>query len=246
MQKNTNKGQSDQSAAFIEGLQKILSGARIIDLSRTMETGMPTWPTQARYGSVVYESWETGAAALHSMITLSEHTGTHIDAPKHFIPGGKPIDEVPILLGRGVTMTETELGPSGLLPLQSIKDFEAEYGPILKGDIVMFRFGWDEKYGLAGSPGADAYLKDWPGLSAEAAEYLAGKETAAVGCDTLAIDAAEAAENPAHYVLLGKGIPIIENINNLSLLPPFSFVMGFPNKFKGGSGSPIRLAALLG
>ncbi|MDR2370128.1 MAG: hypothetical protein LBD71_01495 [Treponema sp.] len=52
-------------------------------------------------------------------------------------------------------------------------------------------------------------------------------------------------ENPAHRILLGKGIPIIENINNLSLLPPFSFVMGFPNKFKGGSGSPIRLAALV-
>jgi kynurenine formamidase len=241
MNKENETGRTD---AFIEGLQKLLEHARIIDLSRTMETGMPAWPTQARYGSVVYESWERGGA-LHSMITMSEHTGTHIDAPKHFIPGGKPVDELPVLLGRGVTMTAAGLGPSGLLPLQHIKDFEAEHGPIQKGDIVMFRFGWDEKYGLTGSPGADAYLKDWPGLSAEAAEYLAEKETAAAGCDTLALDAAGAAENPVHHILLGKGIPIIENINNLSLLPPFSFVMGFPNKFKGGSGSPIRLAALV-
>jgi kynurenine formamidase len=66
-----------------------------------------------------------------------------------------------------------------------------------------------------------------------------------VGCDTLAIDACGSATNEAHYALLGAGIAVIENITNLDRLPAFSYVMGLPNKFKGGSGSPLRLIAFV-
>jgi kynurenine formamidase len=226
-----------------ELLEALIGEAEAVDLSYTLEEKMPAWPTQARYGAVVYESYEYGNPAIHSMITLSEHTGTHIDAPKHFIPGGCPVDELPLkaVMGRGVTVSVPGLEDRGVLPLQSITDFEARHGAIKAGDIVMFRFGWDLKYRL--QPESGPYLKDWPGLSAEGAEYLAARKVKAVGCDTLALDAFGAGANPSHHILLGKGIPIIENIRNLEKLPVFSYCIGLPNKFKGGSGSPIRLVA---
>jgi len=233
---------SENSIEILEGLIK---GSEIIDLSHTLEPLMPAWPTQARFGSVVYDSYDYGGAALHSMITMSEHTGTHIDAPRHFIKGGLAVDKLPLkaVMGRGVHIDALETAECGLLGPEALTAFEKTHGKILKGDIVMFRFGWDKKYRL--QPDAAEYLSNWPGLSKEAAEYLAEREIKAAGCDTLAIDAFGSKDNAAHHVLLGQGIPIIENIANLEKLPAFSFVIGLPNKFKGGSGSPIRLIALV-
>jgi kynurenine formamidase len=223
---------------------EFMDQAEIIDLTHTMEPGIPAWPTQARYGSVMYESYDSGGAALHSMVTLSEHTGTHIDAPKHFIKGACPVDELPLkaVIGRGVHIEAPETGKQGLLEPERVIEFEKKNGPVKKGDIVMFRFGWDEKY----RPGGADYLSGWPGLSKATAEYLAEREVRAVGCDCLAIDPFGSETNAVHYVLLSRGIPIIENIANLSRLPPYCCVIGLPNKFKGGSGSPIRLIAVLG
>jgi kynurenine formamidase len=229
----------------VESLREILGNVRIVDLSHTLETGMPAWPTQARYSSVVYESYDQGDGALHSGITLSEHTGTHIDAPKHFIKGALSIDNLPpdTVIGRGYTIDATFLSPGALLSASEIQAFEEANVPIEKGDIVMIRFGWDEKYRI--QPDSGEYLKDWPGLAADGAAYLLSKGVKVVGCDALSIDAYGNTGDPCHHLLLGKDVPIIENITNLALLPVLSFVIGLPNKFKDGSGSPIRLIALV-
>jgi kynurenine formamidase len=226
-------------------LQEILGRAQIVDLSYTLEAGMPAWPTQARYSSVVYESYDWGDAAIHSGITLSEHTGTHIDSPRHFIKDGCSIDKLPLetVIGRGYTMDASFLSPRSTLPAQAIQRFENNNIPIEEGDIVMIRFGWDKKYRI--QPESGEYLKDWPGLSDEGAEYLLSKGVKAVGCDTLSIDAYGNVGNPCHRLLLEKGVPIIENITNLAVLPISSFVIGLQNKFKDGSGSPIRLIAFV-
>ncbi|GHS89454.1 polyketide cyclase [Synergistales bacterium] len=218
-------------------------GLKAFDLTHTLEEGMPSWPTQARYGSVVYESYEYGDQALHSGVTMSEHTGTHIDAPVHFVKGAVTIDKLPVtqIIGRGANIDATAVSSRGVFTLSSLKAFEAENDEIRQGDIVMFRFGWDGKYGLRGD--AAEFLRDWPGLDGEAALYLRDKKVAAVGCDALSIDAFGSAGDVCHYILLGSGIPIIENICGLEYLPVFSFVIGLPNKFKDGSGSPIRLVA---
>jgi kynurenine formamidase len=210
-----------------------------------MEIGMPAWPTQARYSSIVYESYDWGDAAIHSAITLSEHTGTHIDSPRHFIKEGCSIDRLPLetVIGRGYTIDASSLSPGGALSVQAIQCFENTNVPIEKGDIVMIRFGWDKKYRI--QPESGEYLKDWPGLSDEGAEYLLSKGVKAVGCDTLSIDVYGNEDNPCHHLFLKKDVPIIENIANLAALPIVSIVIGLPNKFKDGSGSPIRLIAFI-
>lgn len=229
----------------IEVMETVRDQAELVDLSYTMEMDMPSWPTQPKFESRVCESYETGGESFHCGIGMSEHTGTHIDAPRHFIPGGCPVDRLApgAVMGRGVVIHGEQAGPLGLLTLDQIREFEAENGEIRAGDIVMIRFGWEDRYSV-GEAGA-GYLKDWPGLDGEGARYLADKQVAAVGCDTLALDVFGAPKYICHEILLGSGIPIIENICNLSRLPAFSYVIGLPNKFRGGSGSPIRLVAFV-
>lgn len=234
-----------ENQEFVKAVENIRDHASVVDLSYTMEPNMPFWPTQPQYSASVVETYEEGGESFHQEIHISEHTGTHMDAPKHFIPGSCSVDRLnpTTVMGRGVTLHAENIPPRGLLDVEQIITFEREHGPILAGDIVMIRFGWDDRYAIL--PEDKGFLRDWPGLSDRAAQYLADKKVAAVGCDTLALDAFECSQFVSHQILLGAGIPIIENICNLQLLPPFCAVIGLWNKFKDGSGSPIRLLALL-
>lgn len=226
-------------------MEQVKQDFQIVDLSYTLEENMPVWPTHPRYGAVEYESYKQGGVSMHRMITLGEHSGTHIDAPKHFVADGKGIDELDItsVMGRGVIIDATNVAKRDVLTLKQIKEFEQKYGEIKKGDIVIIRFGWEEKYAL-GKDGAD-FLCDWPGLSKDGAQYFLEKEVLAVGCDALSLDAFGVEEYVCHDILLGNNIPIIENVCNLKKLPPITYIIGLANKFRGGSGSPIRLAAFV-
>lgn len=94
-------------------------------------------------------------------------------------------------------------------------------------------------------PEGTGFLKDWPGLDGEAAEYLVEKGVSLVGCDTLAVDAFGSEDNPAHYALLGNEVYVVENLKNLGVLPPWSLFVALPLKVKRGSSSPVRAVALV-
>jgi kynurenine formamidase len=101
-------------------------GYEWIDLSHTLEEDIPAYPTHARFGMTLYESYEYGDAARHYGLTLSEHTGTHMDAPLHFIPEGSAhygTDEIPLdrLAGRAATIEATDLGAGDLLDVKRIE-----------------------------------------------------------------------------------------------------------------------------
>ena len=225
-------------------MEQAVNSAQIIDLSYTLEPRMPVWPTHARFGAVTYESYEEGAVSLHRQVSFGEHTGTHLDAPKHFIKDGASVEEVDVrsVIGRGVKIDAAFLEPCGVYTLEMLRKFEQENGEIRKGDVVLLHFGWEEKYGLG--KGAEEFLKDWPGLGGDAARYLLEKGVASVGTDALALDPFGSEKYPCHYILLGNDVPIIENVTNLRKLPVFSYVIGLANKIKDGSASPIRMIAL--
>jgi len=232
----------------IENLAALLLDFEVVDLTHTLEAGIPVWPTHARFGHTLYESQELGDVATQFALTMGEHTGTHMDAPLHFIsegPGSYGIDEVPLdrLTGRAAVIEAPDLPPVGLLTAEHVREWEGEHGPIRERDRVLIRYGWDARWGT-GAEGT-SFLEDWPGLGQDAAEYLVEKGVSLVGCDTLAVDAFGSEENPAHYVLLGNEVYIVENLKNLGTLPPFCLFMAFPLKVKGGSGSPVRAVALV-
>ena len=209
---------------MIEEIQKVVNKAEIVDLSYTLEPGMPVWASHARFGAIVYETYDEGDVSYH------------IDAPRHFFREGAAIDHVKVkaVMGRGVCIDASFLKPCEEYTLDMLKAFEAEYGEIQEGDVILFSFGWEQKYAI-GKKGEE-FLKDWPGLSEQAAKYLADKKVAS--------DPFGSEKYPSHQVLLGNGIPILENLTNLKKIPVFSYVIGLANKIKDGSGSPIRIIAL--
>lgn len=231
----------------IDAVETLADGTWI-DLTHTLEEEIPVVPTHARFDHTLYQTYEYGDIACHYRLSLGEHSGTHMDAPLHFIPDGDAhydIATVPLdrLAGRAATIQMTDLEGRETLPVNRIEAWEAEHGQIGPDDRVLFRFGWD-KYWDTGEAGR-RFLDDWPGLSAEAAEYLTGKGVTLVGCDTLAIDATGDDAFPAHYELLGNETYIVENLANLGELPPFSTLFTFPLKIDEGSGSPIRAVAVV-
>lgn len=239
------------TSAFTELIRSLvltLESFELVDLSHTLEEGIPAWPTHARFGQTLYESYELGDVARHYGLSMSEHTGTHIDAPLHFIAEGPAhygVDEISLdrLVGRAATIETTGLEPGDLLDADHIRSWEQEHGSIETGDKVLFRYGWDERWGTG--PEGRSFLEDWPGLGGDAAEYLVEKGISLVGCDTLAVDAAGSVENPAHYALLGNEVYIAENLKNLDRLASFCLFAAFPLKIRGGSGSPVRAVALV-
>jgi len=236
------------STELVRSLVLTLESFKLVDLSHTLEEGILAWPTHARFGHTLYESYELGDVARHYGLSMSEHTGTHIDAPLHFIAEGPAhygVDEISLdrLVGRAATIEATGLEPGGLLDADHIRSWEQEHGSIKTGDKVLFRYGWDERWGTG--PEGRSFLEDWPGLGGDAAEYLVEKGISLVGCDTLAVDAAGSMENPAHYALLGNEVYIAENLKNLDRLASFCLFAAFPLRIRGGSGSPVRAVALV-
>lgn len=166
----------------VEIMQQLLANAEFIDMTRIMEEGMPYWPTQPAFEAETIESQELGNESYFRKIVMCEHTGTHIDAGCHFVPGKQSVDEIPVtqIIGRALNIDATDTPACGVADVNVIKRFEEQFGSVQNGDIVFFRFGWDEKYG------SDNYMQDWPGLSLDAGKYLFQKGVKAVGCDYLA------------------------------------------------------------
>jgi kynurenine formamidase len=234
----------------VSNLLNSLRGARIIDLSQTLEEHMPSFPTHSKFFHNLWGSYWHGGRSLSYQLVMHEHNGTHVDAPAHFISEANPdahltIDQVPIacLIGRGIHLDCRACKEGDYVSREQITDWESHHGALAEGDIVLFDFGWSTRWGLR--PHDQPYVEDWPGVSMEAAKYLISKSVAAMGVDTLSPDPPEALRaHPIHPVVLEKRLLIIENLTNLGELPDFFVFVALPLKIRAGSGSPVRAVAL--
>jgi kynurenine formamidase len=235
----------------VDDAARLFHDVRIIDLTHTLEEGIPTYPTHAKYFQMPWRS--LGDPAEMNQLILSEHTGTHADSPSHFVPdqndpARKHIDEIDLstLIGRAVTLDFGPFEPTNeVVGRREIEAWEQEHVPVEPGDIALVNFRWGHRWRPV--PDGFAFLEGWPGLTRDAAEYLAAREVKAVGTDCISLDSGDggAGELPAHYTLLPRGIPILENLANLDFLPPVSFFIALPLKIKHGTGSPLRAVALV-
>jgi arylformamidase len=222
----------------------------MIDLTHRLEPGIPSYPTHPKFFQMPWCS--LGDPAEMNQLVLGEHTGTHVDAPSHFVPRGDParqsVDELRLggFHGRAITL---RLGPfkprSELVTRRQIETWERANCEIAAGDIVLIDFQWAYRWDVI--PQGFEFLDGWPGLARDAAEYLRNRRVKVVGTDCVSLDSGDGGngELAAHYTLLPAGIPILENVANLANLPTKSFVIALPLPIAGGTGSPVRAVALI-
>lgn len=176
----------------------------------------------------------------NTMMTISLHTGTHIDAPSHFITDGKAIDEVAIdrFHRPGLRLDLTDATPNEPITLRQLEaaGFDAATA---RGSILLLASGWSDRSWTT----PDLY-GDNPFLAEDAATALAEAAPSALGLD-FAVD--ETKPWPNHTILLGAEVLLIENLMGLPQLPADDFeVIAFPLRLTGENGGPARVVASLG
>lgn len=188
-----------------------------------------------------------------------EHTGTHLDAPNHWISGQDldDVSQIPVqrLIGPAVVIdkvAEVIANPDYCLDVSDIKEWEDENGKIPKGAWFLYRTGWS-KFGddPAAFANADANGPHTPGLTPAAARYLSEEtEILGMGVETVGTDAGGAMgfdpPFPCHTMLMGSGKYGVTQLRNLDKLPTKgAIVIVAPLPIVKGSGSPCRVLALI-
>lgn len=213
---------------------------KFYDLSQPVYDHCPGWPTYeptvVRY-EATYEKDRFNA----EQIRLNSHTGTHLDAPFHFFPDGKTIDQLDVSLFQGNAVIVDLRGIIQAKQGIDASHLEPYADKIHEGSIVLFDTGWNEKRSFD-----KEYTNDWPYLTGECAEWLKAKGIKGVGIDTLSMGGwYEGTGRPCHEALLSGGIWILEEISIPDELAKLGscYLMAFPIKLKGFSGGPARAVA---
>jgi kynurenine formamidase len=224
----------------------LLNNYSILDLSFKLQENIPYFPTHAPFKHIAWETPANGAAYSFGLF-FDEHSGTHVDATKHFPHTGRRwIDQIPI---------GEFIGPSGvvdcrrkknreLVSVRDLKRWEEKHSKIHDVDALLFNYGWGRSFRPL--PSGRAYLEGWPGLSPQAAKYIVNCGVRLVGCDTISIDPDGTQGFPAHHILLSEEVKVVESLANLDAAPPVGGIfMAVPLKIAHGSASPVRAFMLV-
>jgi len=206
-----------------------------VDLTHPISENMPVYP--GTEPPVIVSACTVAVDGFfEKKITLYSHTGTHIDAPAHLLEHGKTLDAFPVEKFFGPAMVLDGTGAeNGTIGLDGI---EARRQHIEQVDFLLIRTGWSRHWGT------EQYFADYPVLSIEAAEALAGSELKGVGFDAISPDPVASTDLPVHRVLMAADMVIIENLTGLEHLPSDPFVFScFPLAFANADGSPVRAVA---
>lgn len=206
---------------------------KIYDVTLPIHNDMLVWQGDPKVSIQNVATVAKDGVAL-SQFSFGSHTGTHIDAPSHFIDDGSTLDKIPL---------EKFIGKCQVLDLinldhQEIKVSDLSKINIKKGDRILFKTGNFRLLQRSQFP------KNYISLSLEAAEYLAEKKVVLVGTDFLGIEKKGNPGHPVHKTLLSNGIVIVEGLN-LAEVPPGEYEMiCLPMPVIGADGAPARVVLM--
>jgi len=232
------------------------SGFRsVVDLTHTINAQTPEFEPSAKslFSAKTVATLEKDKYFAR-MISLPEHFGTHLDAPAHFARGLWTVDKIPAerLVGPLVVLdvsSNVKNNADYLISIEDIAHWERIHGQIPADAILIARTGWGARWNSAKDfRNADKKgTMDCPGYSVGTAKVLVeGRDIYGLGIDTLSIDYGPSADFPVHQYTLAHSVYQLENVANLERVPPSgAIVVVAPMKLEGGSGSPVRILALL-
>ena len=208
-----------------------------LDLTQTIQNGMTIYVGDAVPKVSKYKTLTKDGVNL-SLITLGSHTGTHVDAPIHFVKGGKALDQLPVesFVGEAAVVDLSHV-PAGTAV--SASDLVAHSEEVRPDDIALLYTGISKR---CGDPKA---RRRFTYLGKDAAEWFVRRKTKAVGIDYLSVEGFGAKVPVAHRTLLSNGIPIIESLNEKlgGLVGRRVFFVCLPIKVGGCDGAPARAMA---
>jgi kynurenine formamidase len=224
---------------------------RVIDLTMRITPSIRVYPGSPQPTFIPWSKFDYQGYDSEAMF-MSTHTGTHVDAPSHFKPGLASIDMISTdRLVCNAILIRAKKRANQLIEQQDLGN------QIRQGYAVVIATGWEKRSGMKN------YMSENPGLSEEAASYLARKRVNAVAIDCPSIDAGVDSRFTAHNILLLRNILVVENLCNLDKVASISSRSSSSNRSKnknnnttftliisplklgGATGSPARVLALL-
>ncbi|MCK5796875.1 MAG: cyclase family protein [Deltaproteobacteria bacterium] len=202
-----------------------------IDISVPLRDGMATWPGDPpmRVGRAF--SLAEGDPANVTTLSCCAHTGTHVDAPRHYLKDGAAVDEAPL---------DTWIGPARVLDISrsrgTITVDELAAHSIQAGERILLRTGNAARIDWH-APTID---RDFVGLSPEAARFLAAQKIRTLGVDYLSVSAFNDDAASVHLPLLRAGVWIIEGLDLSAIAPGPVDLICLPLRLVGADGAPAR------
>jgi kynurenine formamidase len=255
------------SRVLTELLQELAAGRlRVVDLTQSLSPQTPLLPLPTQWNNTpAFKIWELsryderGPAWYWNAFETGEHTGTHFDAPVHWVSGkdlpDNTVDAIPPkkFVGPACVIdvsAESARNSDYLLTRNEVEKWEEQHGKIPVGAWVLLRTDWSKRI----DPKDYINLKEngphTPGIAKETSAFLAQeRDVLGLGVETVGTDAGQAATFdppfPNHYLMHGSGKFGLAGLSNLDQLPPTgAIVIAAPLKIVGGSGSPLRVIAI--
>ncbi len=199
-----------------------------IDITVPLRTGMVHWPADTPISIKKTVDLERGDGYTLSKIVMGTHSGTHMDAPRHFIKVGRGIDDLPLDVA------------SGRARVIEIKDPES----VKAGELMPYRIRRGERILLKTRNSASVwktneFVEDFVYLTHEAADLLAGRGVALLGIDYLSVGSPQHGTY-VHQRLLGAGVWLLEGVDLSRVAPGRCELVCLPLRIAGGDGSPAR------
>jgi arylformamidase len=211
---------------------------RILDVTAPLREDLPTWPGEEGLRRRLVKDWSRGDTSSVSHLSLGAHTGTHVDAPAHFLEGGGGIDTLP---------PDALVGPAVVARLEGVGktigavDLEAAVPEGVERLLLKTRnSGW--------SAADTSFREDFVALDPSAAEWCLSRGLRLVGIDYLSIEPFGSGRHghPVHRVLLGAQVVIVEGLDLVGVEPGSYVVAALPLAVPGSDGAPARVVLVQG
>jgi len=204
---------------------------KIIDISVPVNPDLPVWPGDNRITLERYRALSKGDDSNNSRLACSVHSGTHVDAPGHFIENGSTVEQLPLDILIGRTWVAETLAADIISP-ELLENLAIPSGTT--------RLLFKTKNSSLWSDPRHAFKTDFVALSAEAATWIVDHGIRLVGIDYLSIQLFDDPEPLTHHILLKAGVIIVEGLNLQSVRPGSYRLVCLPLKLIGSDGAPSR------
>jgi arylformamidase len=204
---------------------------KILDISVSLSAGLPVWPGDPRIVLERYRSISEGNASNDSMIACSVHSGTHVDAPAHFIENGASVEQLPLNI---------LIGPAIVVEVPTTEAIKSDFLETLRLPPGTTRLLFKTRNSTLWEDPNHNFNPDYVALSADAALWITRSGIRLVGIDYLSVQMFEDSEHLTHRTLLEAGLVIVEGLNLQNVRPGSYQLICLPIKLAGSDGAPAR------